>query len=284
MEASGNCSTITFDNFTVKLDFAVAGGGGTIKATNGGAIVFNGGTINCAASAPISGGTIEALFCGTITFNNTNIYNQGSSIEADGAAAMILLAGAVILGGTLETSASGVIETVACSGNSTLDGVTIASGSAIQVDDHTSLTLQDTIDANATVTNDGTITLVQGCDPSLIVNGDITLAGGGTVVLSGNSDSIVGTGKGGDTLHNANTIEGAGTIGGEDLVFINQSCGVVDADVSGRKLVLDTGTTVINLGVLEATNGGISSKSTTTSAMLAARLPLRLGSVVNWKA
>ena len=135
--------------------------------------------------------------------------------------------------------------------------MTIATGSTIQVDDHTTLTLQDTVDANATVTNDGTITLVQGCDPSLIVNGDITLAGSGTVVLSGDTDSIVGTGKGGDTLHNANTIEGAGTIGGEDLVFINQSCGVVDADVSGHTLVLDTGTTVINLGVLEATNGGI---------------------------
>ena len=256
VEALGNCSTITFDNFTVKLDSAVCGGGGTIKASNGGAIVFNGGTINCAASAPISGGTIEALTCGTIRFNSTNIYNQGSSIEADGVGAMIMLAGAMILGGTLETRACGIIETVACSGNSTLDGVTITTGSTIQVADHTTLTLQDTVDGNATVTNDGTITLVQGCDASLIVNGDITLAGTGTVVLSGDTDSIVGTG-GVDTLSNDNTIAGAGTIGGDGLVFNNLAAGVVDADVSGHTLVLDTGTTVDNLGILEATNGGM---------------------------
>ena len=259
VEATARCATITFDNVTVTLDLAVAGGGGTIKASNGGAIVFNCGTINSATSAPVSGGLIEALTCGIITFNSTTVYNQGSRIEADGVGAMIMLAGAMILGGTLETSAHGVIETVACSGNSTLDGVTIATGSTIQVDDHTTLTLQDTVDDNATVTNDGTITLVQGCDPSLIVNGDLTLAGHGTVVLSGDTDSIVGAGKGEDTdtLHNANTIEGAGTIGGEGLVFINQSCGVVDADTSGHTLVLDTGTTVTNLGVLEATHGGI---------------------------
>ena len=170
---------------------------------------------------------------------------------------MIMLAGAMILGGTLETSASGIIETVADTGNTTFDGVTIATGSTIQVDDGTSLTLQDTADGNATVTNDGTITLVQGCDPSLIVNGDITLAGSGTVVLSGDTDSIVG-GKGADTdtLSSANTIEGAGTIGGEGLIFSNLAGGVVDADVSGHTLVLDTGTTVTNLGTLEATNGG----------------------------
>ena len=60
-----------------------------------------------------------------------------------------------------------------------------------------------------------------------------------------------------DTLHNANTIAGAGTIGGEGLVLSNLACGVVDADVSGHTLVLDTGTTVTNLGTLEATHGGI---------------------------
>ena len=256
VEATARGATIAFDNIAVTLDSAVAGGGGTIKASNGGAIVFNCGTINSATSAPVSGGLIEALTCGSVRFNGTNIYNQGSSIDADGVGAMIMLAGAMILGGTLETSAHGVIETVACSGNSTLDGVTIATGSTIQVDDHTTLTLQDTVDDNPTITNNGTITLGQ-CDAGLIVNGDVTLAGHGTVVLSGDTDSIVGTGKGTDTLHNANTIKGAGTIGGEDLVLINQSCGVVDADASGHTLVLDTGTTVTNLGTLEATHGGI---------------------------
>ena len=257
VEASGNCSTITFDNFTVTLDSAVCRRRRHHQGVERRRHHLQRRYDQQHASAPTSGGTIEALSCGTIRFNSTNIYNQGSSIEADGVGAMIMLAGAMILGGTLETSASGIIETVADTGNTTFDGVTIATGSTIQVDDGTSLTLQDTVDGNAAVTNDGTITLVQGCDPSLIVNGDITLAGSGTVVLSGDTDSIVG-GKGADadTLSNANTIEGAGTIGGEGLIFSNLAAGVVDADVSGHTLVLDTGTTVTNLGTLEATNGG----------------------------
>jgi fibronectin-binding autotransporter adhesin len=134
--------------------------------------------------------------------------------------------------------------------------VTIAGGGNVQVSADTTLTLQDTIDGNATVTNDGTITLVQGGDSSLIINGNITLAGSGTVVLSGDGDSIVGTGNGTNTLHNANTIEGSGTIGGDDLVFINQACGIVDADMCGHTLVLDTGYTIRNAGLLEATSGG----------------------------
>jgi len=193
---------------------------------------------------------------GTVNLNGTTVYNRNASIEADGIGAAIMLAGAIILGGTLETSAHGIIETVADSGNTTFDGVTIAACSNVLVSDDTTLTLQDTIDGNATVTNDGTITLVQGCHSSLIINGNITLAGSGTVVLSGDSDSIIGTGTGTNTLHNANTIEGSGTIGGDDLVFINQACGIVDADACGHTLVLDTGTTVTNLGLLEATNGG----------------------------
>ena len=144
-----------FNNVGITLDSAVAGGGGTIKASNGGAITFNGGTINSNASAPTSGGTIEALSCGTIRFNSTNIYNQGSSIEADGVGAMIMLAGAMILGGTLETSASGIIETVADTGNTTFDGVTIATGSQLQVSHDTTLILND-----GTTFTDGTLSIL----------------------------------------------------------------------------------------------------------------------------
>ena len=227
-------------------------GGSIIEALSGGIVTFDDGAI-----IHNSGGAAIAALCGgTVNLNGTTVYNRNGSIEADGIGAMILLAGAMIVGGTLETSAHGIIETVADTGNTTFDGVTIAGGSNVQVSDDTTLTLQDTIDGNATVTNDGTITLVQGCHSSLIINGNITLAGSGTVVLSGDTDSIVGTGTGTNILHNANTIEGSGTIGGDDLVFVNQACGIVDADACGHTLVLDTGTTVINLGLLEATNGG----------------------------
>jgi fibronectin-binding autotransporter adhesin len=236
---------------TVNIDGGTVQNFGLIEALSGGIVTFDDG-----ATLHNSGGaTIAALCGGTVNLNGTTVYNRNGSIEADGIGAMILLAGATIVGGTLETSAHGIIETVADSGNTTFDGVTIAAGSNVQVSDDTTLTLQDRFDCNATVTNDGTITLGQ-CDAGIIVNGNITLAGGGTVVLSGDTDSIVGAGKGTNTLHNANTIEGSGTIGGDDLVFINQACGIVDADACGHTLVLATGYTVHNAGLLEATSGG----------------------------
>ena len=237
---------------TVNIDGGTVQNFGLIEALSGGIVTFDDG-----ATIHNSGGAAIAALCGgTVNLNGTTVYNRNGSIEADGIGAAIMLAGAMIIGGTLETSAHGIIETVADSGNTTFDGVTIAAGSNVQVSDDTTLTLQDTFDCNGTVTNDGTITLGQGGDAGIIVNGNITLAGGGTVVLSGDTDSIVGTGAGTNILHNANTIEGSGTIGGDDLVFINQACGIVDADMCGHTLVLDTGYTVHNAGLLEATSGG----------------------------
>ena len=257
------------NNFNISTNTA-----GTIEASSGGSVTFHGGTTNNSGGSIIEalsggivtfddgatihnsgGATIAALCGGTVNLDGTTVYNRNGSIEADGIGAMILLAGATIIGGTLETSAHGIIETVADLGNTTFDGVTIAAGSNVQVSDDTTVTLQDTFDCNGTVTNDGTITLGH-CDAGIIVNGDITLAGTGTVVLGGDTDSIVGAGKGTNTLHNANTIEGSGTIGGDDLVFINQACGIVDADACGHTLVLATGYTVHNAGLLEATSGG----------------------------
>ena len=60
------------------------------------------------------------------------------------------------------------------------------------------------------------------------------------------------------TLTNADeTISGYGQVGSGtgDLTFIND--GTVNADVSGCALTVDTGNTVLNDGVLEASSGGI---------------------------
>ena len=136
--------------------------------------------------------------------------------------------------------------------------MTIATGSTIQVDDHSTLTLQDTADGNATVTNDGTITLVPGLrsqpDRQRRYHAGRQRHGGARRRHRRHHRPGKGTDR---TLHNANTIEGAGTIGDEGLILSNLAGGVVDADVSGHTLVLDTGHTVNNAGTLEATHGGI---------------------------
>ena len=147
---------------------------------------------------------------------------------------MVNLFDATINGGTLETGDCGIIETVC--GTSTLDGVTISDGTFIQANSGTFLDLE------------GTTTL----------NGTVTFEGGGTFVLDPGTASIVG-GSGGGALDIASgaTLTGSGDIGnaGVTALTLNNS-GTIDANVCGATLYIETGNTVTNLGLLEATNGG----------------------------
>jgi hypothetical protein len=231
-------------------------------------------------------GSIEAASSGVISVECSTIDNWGGRIEAVGHGAAIDLDHAVIVGGRLETKSGGVIQTV--SGTSTLDDVTIAHNSHVDVDHGTTLTLSGgtamfggTLDiehcatlaiessAGATlddvnVFNDGTITFgatAEGAhvgDPNLYIAGTVTLRGTGDLVLNGSGDSILGA-RGGGELDNDSTIVGAGHIGNgsESLKLVNESCGIIDANDRGETLALDTGHhAIVNDGLLEASNGG----------------------------
>jgi hypothetical protein len=216
--------------------------GGTIKAWSGGLVAFNDSTVT-------NDGRIEAKFGGVVDVSHSTI-TQGcdGALAATGYNSEINLDHATVVGGTLETSCGGLIQTIC--GDSVFDGVTIACGSNVLVNDQTSLALQDTID------NHGTITLAAGPDPSLVIDGCVTLTGHGEVVLSGDGDNIVG-GAGGGVLDNVdNTISGAGSIGDGQLTLINESCGVINANLAGQTLTIDTDHAVTNGGTLEASNGG----------------------------
>ncbi len=179
------------------------------------------------------------------------IDNTGGTIAAYGAGSVVELSNTAIFGGSLETSDCGLIETV-CS-NSTFDDLTISTGSEVQVNDHTSLTLQGMID------NAGTITVGSG-DPDLVIDGEVCLEGTGNIVLSGSGDNIIGAtwSDNCNVLINYNDISGAGQIGdcSSDLTLINTSCGVINANVSGETLTINTGNLLSNAGTLEASNGG----------------------------
>jgi len=112
------------------------------------------------------------------------------------------------------------------------------------------------------LSNSGAINLTGGIGTysSLLLGaagGNSVLSGGGTMTL--NSNDLNGYARiygGGQTLTIADqTIQGYGHIGDSDLALNNQGKGTLNANVSGRTLLLNGGA-VTNAGVLEASNKG----------------------------
>ena len=107
-----------------------------------------------------------------------------------------------------------------------------------------------------TIDNAGLIELnSSGSDPTLAIDGTVTLQGGGELKMVGATaeNMIVGVANTGATLVNLdNTITGSGTIGGGDGNLTLKNFGTIDAT---GEIVVNTGNEVINAGLMEATNG-----------------------------
>ena len=115
-----------------------------------------------------------------------------------------------------------------------------------------------TLEANGAIHNSGTITIDPVALPgaTLLIDGIVTLDGGGTVSLDGFNDSITGvtTEDAASTLENVdNVISGFGKLGDRHLHLVNDEGGTIDAT---GLLTLDTGSTIKNAGLLEAADGG----------------------------
>ena len=240
---------------------------GLLKAARGGILDIKDDVHN-------NGGAIGAQLFGTVvvdgvTIDNTDHGANDGSVEADGCGATVVLYdGTDIIGGTLSTSDGGLIEIANKPGQTHSDVVfdgaeTNVSGTIlpltidglVRVNENTALTLEGTIHNEGTIDVDGP----PGAD--LIIEGTVKLNGSGFITLDGPNDEITGSGDDVNQLDNVNnTISGAGKIVGTEgkpLVLDNESKGVIDADVSGQVLRLETGNAVINEGLLEATSGGI---------------------------
>ena len=128
------------------------------------------------------------------------------------------------------------------------------------------------------MSNSGGIDLNSTGDPTkLALNGEVTIAGGGTVSLSNNANNaIVGMGSATGLFNEDDKITGAGAIGGADFELVNGTNGAIEA--KGGKLTLDTGgNTIYNLGMLEAMSGGqlISIARSTLQALWKRRMAAR---------
>ena len=213
----------------------------------------------------INTGTLEATNGATLELAGGTITNTGGTIHADPGSVVLLQGGptngTTITGGTLTTSGTGIFADNCCFNASTLNGVTISTGSIFQLNtNHTELWA-------GTITNNGSFQINDqgnfGTD--LNMSGAVTLKGSGTLTMSNDSaNRIMGYGQPspGASLTNQITIQGAGEIGldtggiGNGNTFTNQA--TINADQTTPLIITNsTGQTFINTGTLEATNGAI---------------------------
>jgi hypothetical protein len=165
-----------------------------------------------------------------------------------------LIGGAVITGGTLTTTGTGIITTPsggAVQDAATLSGVTLSTGSHFVGAPNSQTTLVGTI------TNNGTMELAStGPAADFFVSGDVTLIGTGTMTLSNNNLGNRIRGGAGSRLINdiGHTIQGAGQVGLGGIGLTNQ--GLMLATGSAG-LAVDTNSTIINSGILQANTGGL---------------------------
>ena len=184
---------------------------GTVDANQPTALTINanGGTTNTKTMEATAGGTLHLL--------DYTITNTGGTILATGAGSVVSLDAVSISGGTLTSSAGGILESVDTwnSNVPTLTGVTISAGSTLDIPNNDGLEL-----GAGTITNKGTINLQSTSNNTeLVIDGNVTLASTGKVIMSANPNNII-TGTG--TLTNQNTIEGEGNIGDGQIGMITR--------------------------------------------------------------
>ena len=274
---------------------AVIGSGGALTVQDGSVTFTNGSLLNAGTltanlggwvlinESGINSGIIGAIDGGIVTIKNGTMVNSvtdGHGNITDGTVfvgdqSKLVLDNASILQGIVHVGAAGEIDTVSGTSNTinTADGpthnttapsLTIDEGGSVVVNDHSSLALA----SPCNIENNGTIELKSiGHATILYFNQlDPILAGHGHIALDGGTDSqdiITGpTGQGFETVNldnQGNTIEGAGAIGQNDgaLSFTNDGYSVIDANLNGQTLFIETGNTFTNNALMETTNGGI---------------------------
>jgi hypothetical protein len=224
-------------------------GNGFLVLKNQGTIVANVPsetlTINASSGGVTNTGTLEATNSGILLLIG-NYANTGGTILADAnpnRGAVVYLNGATITGGTLSTNRGGVIETLSGGSGATLSGLT--NSGTFDVSDGTTLTLAGTI-TNAGQINENST----GSNTFIDINGNVTLAGKGTLTMGkGSHNFIQGTGTA-PVLTNASTIQGAGNIGSGSMGLINSgtilaNAGALTIDVNSSGFT-NSGSLIVN--------------------------------------
>ena len=254
---TGDNSLTFINNGTVNSD---GGNSGPLVINTGDKTVINTGTLEATAASELDlygtydnhGGTINASA-------------EGLTPEQGFPQTAVKLFDATIQGGTLlsddpTSSDGGLIEVVAVRGDddpntSVFDG---SHNHAVTVDAYVNVNSGANLELQGTIHNQGTINVDGDATTDLLISGTVKLDGGGTITLDSSADQIVGASDSDvvNKLDNVdNTIQGAGSIGDGDLSLTNESSGLIDANVFGQTLTINTGHTFENDGTLGADGG-----------------------------
>ena len=213
---------------------------------------MNGGATNA--------GTLEATNTGGLLINGTGINNAGGTISATGTGSHVDLQASSVSGGTLTSGAGAYIDTITGT-SSTLDGSTASGAITITAGTNLNLVNNSTIYLQGSIVNHGTINLQSAANYTDLRFGSgttptLTLSGGGKVVLGSTGiDRIYGNNSQNTLVNVDNTISGGGQVGSAQMTFINQTAGVVNANLTAA-MTLNVNGGVQNNGLLEATNTG----------------------------
>ena len=271
-------------------NLAMSGGG--LNLTNpltlNAGLTFSGGTINGPASLTIAGTSSQSA---AMTLNNLTIANSGTynlaldnitifagtgSFSNSGTLAKTVGGGGASFNlplsntgtvsaqsGTLSLTGGGTSSGgfAAASGGNLLvnsnfsftNGASFSGAGTVQFGDNSSQTVSGTIN------NTGSVSLLSGGNlTTLALSGNTTLTGSGTLTLNAGA-RIRGSG----ILTNASTIQGwsdsNGAIGLDEIGIVNQSGGLILANVNGQVLRVDPNAAsgLLNQGMMQASGGGI---------------------------
>ncbi len=247
--------------------FGVIGGPGEAAVAAAGRIVASGASaLFLETHVANNAGLVAATGKGGLTLDAITVTNTGTIEALTGS--RVLLKSAVIKGGTLTTSGTGLIETTL--GVNVLDGTasSIVNDGAIKLLSGTGLTLEGMIDGNGVTT----LATAAKIETLTIAAVGATLVGGGVISMGNTTDNKIVGASGTATLTNAgDKIIGAGMLGDGDLTLVNDKRATILGKGSAG-LTIDTGAiSIVNGGLIEAnaTHVVIKSAVANTGTLLA---------------
>lgn len=257
-----------FDSYLINVDNTISGAGiiGTDFYNMAGGLVdanIAGDFLAVQSGYVRNDGVMQASNGGILAVSGGLVFAGSGVLKATGAGSQVVLAGG-FLGGPVHLLSEDGGTFAAVGPNFVQDGLTLDGDLLLDTtlyDDFVLLSFENDLVNNGSITLAGVDELC-GCGPMTaelavgIVGG--SLKGGGTITLAGDPSLTSITDDFGPArlINVDNTIQGAGTIGG-NLILVNKAAGVIEANVTGESLVLGSlATTITNQGTFKASNGG----------------------------